>query len=118
DQDDVGALARRQRADLVGQPERGGTAHGGPVHYLLGAQLVVHHGLTAAVRFQVLPGPVRGERGSHRREEIGELLVCESGANAWRRFRAVTFRRSSRNPSASTSAAGNSAVFVSCRHKT
>ena len=38
---------------------------------LLGAQMAEHDGLVAFMRFHVLAGPVRVERGTHRRKQVG-----------------------------------------------
>ena len=71
DQHDVRLLARLQAPGQRVQAERLRPAPGGPVDHLLGAQVVVGHGLVPAVGLQVLAGAVRAQRGPHGGEQVG-----------------------------------------------
>src|SRR5262245_1995009 len=71
DQHDVRLLARLQAPGQRVHAQGLGPAPGGPVDHLLGAQVVVGHGLVPAVRLKMLAGPVRAQRGAHGREQVG-----------------------------------------------
>ena len=69
DQHHVGLLPGLQAAQVV-TAQGAGTAPGGPVDHVLGAQRVVGDGLALHMRLKVLAGPVSAEGGAHGGEQV------------------------------------------------